>query len=255
MANFGDVKLSDRDLEEYLRQEKLPAELSKKYPNISELIGSENIGKSDMDVIGSLINKVNPSGPITQAKPIQPLELQRKAENAASTAFSKDVAKTTDPNKLIEFLKNRDKVEYDVINSPELEAKGFTGAYFPEENVMGLPKSHPELLDTIIHEHGHARDVQRTGDSGTDMLKAEDVIPTSNKSEINSAEIYNKMLDLSAQNRLDELSKNLSGKHFNEPGSQSLNEFTRAVKEIANKEAANPYYKSKYSNINKLFIK
>ena len=253
MAGFGDVKLSDRGLEEYIRQQKLTEELPKKYPNISALIGPENIGKSDIAVMGALANKVNPNGPISQAAPKDPLELQREAERQASLAYSKDVAKTENVNDLLAFLRKRDNIDYNVKAIPDMPKK-LSGFYNADEDTMVLPgnvpANDPNLLDTAIHEHGHARDRQRTSPV---MSRPGETLPIPGM--LTSTEERNTLLPASAENRLGDVAENISKEHFNKSGSHSLNEFLKAVKDLANKEAVQPDYKSKYSEIDKLFKK
>lgn len=244
MANYGDVKLSDRDLEAYIRQQKIPSE----YPNISRLIGGASGYLASPEQIQNLVAaRANPVGPISQRNPLQPLDLQRLSEEAASNALALDTLKDkTDKNpfsaeKLIDALQKRDGISYDVEINPKLGPTG--GAYLPSKNTMQLPPN-PDmdaLADTILHEHQHAKDYQQQGYLSENAN--ENPTPGTNSLD---------MARHSAENDVAAITPLISEGHFQQPGSGTLNQFVSAVQDIARKSAIDPDYKSKYPAIDKL---
>lgn len=253
LANRGDVQESDRRLNEYLRQENIPSELESKYPNISRLVGAKNIGQSDMDVMSALGKSVEPDSyaGVSAKSGYMPAAFQRNAEMAASNAYAKDVAGTEDVSKLIQFLQNRDNINYDTYSnkaiSDALKKHNRFGEFHNNENVMLLDTDlpTPRIIDTIIHEHGHARDTVKS------LPKSELINQVKAGEEKFNIPIPLAHAALLGRDPMAAASA-ITAKHFTEPGSHSLNEFLKATKEIGKKEGVEPGYKSKYEDIRKL---
>lgn len=243
---FGDVKLSDRELEEYLRQQKLPQELANKYPETSSILGSENYGLDDATKLALLAKKVNPNHYMF------PLEAQRASEEAASHAYAKDIANTDNPKDFLEFLKSRDDLNYKI--EPK-HVPGHTGEYDPNTDTLSYdPSIDPRsLMDTLLHEHQHAIDERENPELNNELHSDEHEGSEDNLRSSQSA--FNRQQDLIDQDRLADMTKDISGKHFIRPGSASLNNFLDMTNAIKDDEGVNPDYKTKYKSIKDILSK
>lgn len=247
----GDVQDSDKRLNELLRQENLPTELASKYPNIAELIGAKNIGQNDMDVMSAMGKKLTAGIGNTSTGSIYPGGFKHIAEDEAADAYAKDIAHTEKPEELLNYMYNKDKSDYNVAVSPEvtkhLKDNQQYGAFNQNNNVMLLDPTLPlkTQLNTIMHEHQHAKDANMSL-----PIKANDERVKQREEQFDVSPVLRDAMIGGGD--LDNASKIVAAKHFNEPGSAVLNEFLRANKQIGKESGVVPHYEDQYQDIRKL---
>jgi hypothetical protein len=198
---------SDRLLYEYQRQLDAPKIFSEKYPNISAAVAPTILHKDDRDIYNTL-------GKNTQER-VNPFSWHQTAEENATGAMAKDFYKTTTPDELIEKLKNEDDIDYSL---GEIKDPKYSGQFDAVENQMSINydinnKNPNSLLDTIIHEHGHAKDFNKNPNRYRTIQPNEFTDTTALTNQ------------LQKDKNLYDLSGEITKNHFIRPKSHSINTF------------------------------
>lgn len=238
----------DRKLYQYQRQLSAPEEFSSRFPAISKTVSPYLMHMSDKDVYNTLGKNTN--------RDQSPFGWQREAETNASSALNQDIYKAKSLSELAEKLKNEDDLKYDVANESENEKKDMSGVFDPNRNEMRLRggQMDPDSIDTVFHEHGHARDFNAMpglfvknkpfeGRQNMAVVPPNDLVPTeeipaphlteliddSGKpgSNLRPNEFVPERVDMwnSMKNTGDlwDLADAVSSGHFNDPRSHSIN--------------------------------
>lgn len=213
MANTKSKADLDRELNEYTRQLAYPEIQSQKYPNITNLI-NPYVGRiSDQDAYNALGEKSGNEfiDPYTDA--------QRKA----GKALAEDIYKTTDPLELGEKIKKEKNLTAGIqLKVPDNPTN--LGAYNPSADKIELnPRIYKEaLLDTIIHETGHAADPKNRSYSPREYPEEGQYFSPEKSKAINQA---------LKDRDLYKLSDIISTGHFAEPRSHTINELLNKTRQ------------------------
>lgn len=231
----------DRNLYEYQRQLDAPKIFSEKYPNISKAVDPYLLHKDDREIFNKLGANAREVG--TR----DPFSWYRRAEEKASGAVAKDVYGTDSPLDLIQQLKKEDNLNYDVLLQPDEKNNG---SFMPDDNRLYIDPNltREGAIDTMIHEHGHARDFNKDPEAFINNIQpGENVRPPD--AFTNGMDRWNNMYD---QNDLYSLSDDISGKHFFQPRSRSINNLIEKSTQLGKQEGLSrlPDRNPKYDELN-----
>lgn len=140
----------DKILYQYQRQLNAPKVFSEKFPSISKTVSSDILHKEDRDIYNTLGKNVGG---------VKDLRSYRNAEETASAAAQDDYYKSKDWDDLVGQLRKKDKIKYDPYFDKDM-SPSLSGLFNAPQNALVVnPNKQPrEILDTIIHEHQHAKD-------------------------------------------------------------------------------------------------
>jgi hypothetical protein len=226
---------ADRLLNEYIRQLKAPKIFQSKFPNISRTIDPYILHKSDREIYNTLAK--DPDG-------VGLVDWYRMNEDRASKALLNDYYKTKDPNELIKKLKEVDQIDYNIENNPSKE--NLSGEFDALTDTMYLrpSKNLIDYLDTILHEHQHAKEFNQN------PYKYEDMSQVEFRGPINKEKLHK----LKENKNLYDFSDEVSTGHFFNPRSSSVNRLIEKSEELGKKEGLErqPDDNLKYSELNNI---